>query len=746
MKTMKMKMMKSSIGVLALVFAASFLLLLPGCQGPTRPQVNRTSTVSLTIGQLDMGRAIQPDKVLDDFTSFTATFAHATYADVPVNFAAGETEANVELYHGNWELTVRAYINTVLAATYHRAVVEVGADFYAVTATLTPIPTGGLGTFSWNLDVPTGTTGSLAIMTVDADGDIVMPPIDESLDSLLWEDDLELDAGTYFVQFRLEHDEHGVAFLNSDLHIYQGMISHVARRFEADHFSPNEGPTVIANAAIGVTAPATGAVPNTTATVGEGANFTAGAVTWTPADSPFESETEYTATVTLTANLGHIFADPLATATINGQTAGVTNNIDGTVTLTLAFPATDPPTIIANAAVTVTAPATGAVPNTTATVGEGANFTAGVVTWTPVGNPFEVDTEYTATVTLTANAGHTFTGLTAATINGQAATVTNNIGTTVTLAHTFAATVDPVIVAWEFTGNTSVGNAIVGPENITVQPSGGQQQNDALLQFLTQSGSDLTPRMLSGASSGINVLNTATPPASGGLDGLANNAWWQTYVSTVGRTDIAVTWQMRSTGTGPRDWRLQYRVGSTGGWNNVGGTIALPSVIPGNALLALEQGRFLPTSAEGHDRLYLRWLMTSNVAPNGDLVQSGGTHQINTLVIRSNADPIDNQDDPPPQSESGTFTINWPGFTNPLLADTVEITKNEATGIISISPAGVFTHIEWLDDNFEVLSNTSTLEPGVDGHRPLVTLRVRTNGSNRTYSIAFDTVAGKVFN
>jgi len=138
----------------------------------------------------------------------------------------------------------------------------------------------------------------------------------------------------------------------------------------------------------------------------------------------------------------------------------------------------------------------------------------------------------------------------------------------------------------------------------------------------------LTQRALNAASSGVNVLpagGVPTSPPSSGLDGgLAGNAWWETYVSTAGRADIAVTWRMRSTNTGPRDWRLQYRVGGDGGWNNVGGAIALPSGPEASTLNAPERGRFLPPTAEGHDRLYLRWLMTSNVSANGGTVAARG--------------------------------------------------------------------------------------------------------------------------
>jgi hypothetical protein len=90
--------------------------------------------------------------------------------------------------------------------------------------------------------------------------------------------------------------------------------------------------------------------------------------------------------------------------------------------------------------ISIIAPVKAEVP--AATAAKTGNFTAGTVTWSPSVNVFLGSTVYTATVTLTADSGYTFTGLAAADarINGQAAAVSNNTGETVTLSHTFPAT------------------------------------------------------------------------------------------------------------------------------------------------------------------------------------------------------------------------------------------------------------------------------------------------------------------
>jgi hypothetical protein len=99
----------------------------------------------------------------------------------------------------------------------------------------------------------------------------------------------------------------------------------------------------ITSAEINITAPTKGGTPATSAIV-NGTTFTAGAVTWTPADSPFLGSTEYTVTVTLTAASGHTFTETIQ-ATVNGQTATISNNTGSAITLNYTFAATGTKTV-----------------------------------------------------------------------------------------------------------------------------------------------------------------------------------------------------------------------------------------------------------------------------------------------------------------------------------------------------------------------------------------------------------------
>jgi hypothetical protein len=100
------------------------------------------------------------------------------------------------------------------------------------------------------------------------------------------------------------------------------------------------------------------------------------------------------------------------------------------------------PKPINSAVVTVTEPAVGQTPSTTATA-ENVSYSCGNAVWNPSDDPFTTGVAYTVTVTLTASSTSAFTDvLRTATINGHAATVTNNTGSQVTLSYTFA----PILV------------------------------------------------------------------------------------------------------------------------------------------------------------------------------------------------------------------------------------------------------------------------------------------------------------
>lgn len=133
------------------------------------------------------------------------------------------------------------------------------------------------------------------------------------------------------------------------------------------------------------------------------------------------------------AHLVSVSADH-ATVQGHGDTWTV-SDVTADTTLTAVF---DSP--ITAATLTVAAPATGLNTASTASTSD-QGYTVSSVSWDSEGAPAEPNTAYTATITLTAAPGHSFSDATTATVNGESATVTpSGDGTSATVVYRFPAT------------------------------------------------------------------------------------------------------------------------------------------------------------------------------------------------------------------------------------------------------------------------------------------------------------------
>jgi len=198
-------------------------------------------------------------------------------------------------------------------------------------------------------------------------------------------------------------------------------------------------PPVIINipAIDGIAVPVVGAAPVTA--IDETMQFT-GSVTWEPTVSDtFAPATVYTAIITLTAKAGYTFSGVGAYFfTVAG--ANPVSNAVNSGTVEAVFPQTGNLTIT-DVDITVIPPVTGEAPVTTASGAVG--FSISAVAWTPDENPFLINKQYTATLTLSANTGYLFAVPVTAAINGNAANIISNTASSVTLSYQFPLTILP---------------------------------------------------------------------------------------------------------------------------------------------------------------------------------------------------------------------------------------------------------------------------------------------------------------
>ena len=110
-----------------------------------------------------------------------------------------------------------------------------------------------------------------------------------------------------------------------------------------------EEPATITSLTISIATPVKGGTPVTTATVtgvtaggsAVSGEVTVGSVTWDPADVTFAPDTAYTAAVTLTAPEGYQFTGDTVVTVARASSISTLVNADGTLTVTVTFPATD---------------------------------------------------------------------------------------------------------------------------------------------------------------------------------------------------------------------------------------------------------------------------------------------------------------------------------------------------------------------------------------------------------------------
>ncbi|RYY39102.1 MAG: hypothetical protein EOO08_11260 [Chitinophagaceae bacterium] len=183
------------------------------------------------------------------------------------------------------------------------------------------------------------------------------------------------------------------------------------------------------------------------------------------------------------------------------------------------------------------------------------------------------------------------------------------------------------IAGWDMAVNTSVAAASTANQ--------GNAANINIQQLTTNSGGALsTPAGFSGTSGTPNPYSVS----SNGWNLGNGTKYWQVDVNTTGATGLTVTSNQGSSGTGPKDWKLQYRVGNTGAFTDVaGGTVTLTTaVVPATAnTWGTLTNVALPTATENQPLVQLRWIMTSDLAINGAAVASTGTSRISGIYVKA---------------------------------------------------------------------------------------------------------------
>jgi hypothetical protein len=160
--------------------------------------------------------------------------------------------------------------------------------------------------------------------------------------------------------------------------------------------------------------------------------------------------------------------------------------------------------------------------------------------------------------------------------------------------------------------------------------------NNAGVQTVTSVGT-VTPLSFPAGPSGSSGTPNPYSVSASGWDNGADAKYWQVDLNTTGATNLTLSSLQGSSNTGPSAFKVQYRVGTGGTWQDVpGATVTLTvAVAAGNlATWGALNNVALPAAAENQPLVSLRWISTSNTAVNGSAVAAGGTSRISAIYVR----------------------------------------------------------------------------------------------------------------
>lgn len=123
-----------------------------------------------------------------------------------------------------------------------------------------------------------------------------------------------------------------------------------------------------------------------------------------------------------------------------------------------------------------------------------------------------------------------------------------------------------------------------------------------------------------------------------GWDSGAGIKYWQISLSTKGYDNLTLSAKTRSSGTGPRDFKVIYSIDNGTSWNEISNN---SYAITGTGLSNYMPTLSLPAGAADAENILIRFIMTSNISSRAgtssysatETVASGGSSNINNILV-----------------------------------------------------------------------------------------------------------------
>ncbi len=209
-------------------------------------------------------------------------------------------------------------------------------------------------------------------------------------------------------------------------------------------------------------------------------------------------------------------------------------------------------------------------------------------------------------------------------------------------------------------------------------------------------------------NAGVTTFSALANGWNAGMD----TKYWVVDFSTQGYKNITLSSVQRSSTTGPRDFKVQYKIGTAGTWTDFANNQITVATDYTTSLF----NQALPVETYNQSDLFVRWIMTSNTSVGGGVVALNGTQRIDDIIVKGvpmmhDAEIITfatnlTQTGPATiNSTNATVTINVPNGT----VVTSVIPTIEISSMATINPASGVTQ-----DFTNPLTYTVTAEDGTE--------------------------------
>lgn len=137
-----------------------------------------------------------------------------------------------------------------------------------------------------------------------------------------------------------------------------------------------------------------------------------------------------------------------------------------------------------------------------------------------------------------------------------------------------------------------------------------------------------------GGTNAISMKNGVTTKAAqaDGWDNGQDLKAWQIFLTTTGYENIRLssTQQSGSTDPGPKDFKLQVKIGETGDWTDIENG---QYTVANDWTTGLLDAIILPSVCNNQNLIYVRWVMASNLDINGNEVLAAGKTKIDDITV-----------------------------------------------------------------------------------------------------------------